>query len=51
MMLGMMFGMKGMHGSHHARDGGDAAVDILRERYARGELTQEEYDRMRRDLS
>jgi uncharacterized membrane protein len=50
MMLGMMVGMKGMHGGHQAHNGSDAALDVLRERYARGELTQDQYDRMRRDL-
>jgi putative membrane protein len=28
----------------------DDALDILKERYARGEITKEQYDRMRRDL-
>ncbi len=28
----------------------DRALDILRERYARGEITKEQYDEMRRDL-
>ncbi len=30
---------------------GDRPLDILRERYARGEITKEQYDQMRRDLS
>ena len=60
MMIAMMFGMHGMHGGHHGHGGGDhpasdaggdRALDILRERYARGELTEEQYDRMRRELS
>ena len=29
----------------------DSALDILRERYARGEITREEFDARRRDLS
>ena len=28
-----------------------SALDILQERYARGELTHDEYEQMRRDLS
>lgn len=30
---------------------GDRALSILRERYARGELTREEFESMRRDLT
>jgi putative membrane protein len=32
------------------RGGGDKAIDIARARYARGEISQEEFDRLRRDL-
>ena len=32
------------------RPRGDRALDVLRERYARGELSDEQYDRMRREL-
>jgi len=30
---------------------GEAPLDILKRRYARGEIGKEEYDRMKRDLS
>jgi len=30
---------------------GDSALDILKKRYARGEISQEEYEAVRRDLT
>ena len=33
-----------------AAGGGDGALAILRERYARGDLTREQFEQMRRDL-
>jgi len=33
-------------GSKH----GDSAIDILDKRYAKGEITKEEYDEMKRDI-
>ncbi len=38
---------QGRHGSGAA---GDAPLEILKRRYARGEIPKEEYDRMRQDL-
>ncbi len=32
---------------HHS---GDDALEILKKRYARGEITKEQYDQMRKDL-
>jgi putative membrane protein len=29
----------------------EAPLDIIKKRYARGEITKDEYDRMKRDLS
>jgi putative membrane protein len=36
-------------GGHHP-DQGDAALDVLRRRYAGGEITQEQFQEMRRTL-
>jgi hypothetical protein len=56
-------GLSGMFGGGRGwgrRDYGDdpppprahsTALDILKERYARGEITKAEYDEMRRDLA
>ncbi len=37
-------------GSRRYGDSSDRAIDILRERYARGEISKEEFDARKRDL-
>lgn len=38
-------------GQHPPGSGGNRALDILNERYARGELDREQYEQMKRDIS
>jgi putative membrane protein len=48
-LLFMFFMMRGMMGGHRrSRDG--YALDLLKERFARGEITQSEYEERRRLL-
>ena len=35
---------------NNAKQGSDRSLEILRERYARGEISREEYEQMRKDL-
>lgn len=48
----MMWGMMSMHHGHasHPPHGGEDALALLDRRYAAGELSREEYLRMREDL-
>lgn len=41
-----VLGPRGRGGVPH----GESALDILKKRYARGELSREEYERMKREL-
>lgn len=48
-------GVKMMSGGHNHQccggSKGDDAEKLLRERYAKGEITKEQYDQMKKDLS
>ena len=46
----MFFMMRGMMGGHGGRSSDRFALDILKERFARGEITQTEYEERRRLL-
>lgn len=47
------FGGRGGWGEPPDRgaSGGESALDILKRRYARGEITREQFEQMRRDVS
>jgi putative membrane protein len=51
-IVGIVFAVKWYGGSSGVRISGRAEdpVDILKKRYARGEVTRDEFDRMKQDL-
>jgi len=52
-ILGIVVLIKWLFGGSSRRDSGtaDRALEILKERYARGEIGKDEFDQKRRDLS
>ncbi|MDA8091433.1 MAG: SHOCT domain-containing protein [Nitrospiraceae bacterium] len=41
--------IEGEHGGEISR--GETALDVLKKRYARGEISKEDFDRMKKDIS
>jgi len=49
-ILGIVVLAKWLFGGASRRPGGDRPLDILKERYARGEINKEEFEQKKRDL-
>lgn len=49
--LGMIFGMSAMSGNQKTGAANENALKTLADRYAKGEITQEEFESKKKDLS
>lgn len=49
-ILGIVYLIRTMGGSAKKVNQGETALDILKKRYAKGEITKEEFDRIKDDL-
>lgn len=49
--LGMIFGMSAMSGNHKTGTANESALKILADRYAKGEITKEEFESKKNNLS
>jgi len=52
LILAVVAGVKWTRGKKipFVRENGESALNILRKRYAKGEINQEEFDRVKRDI-
>jgi len=49
-IIGVFYLVKMLTGSEKTGDSGESAEEILRKRYASGEISAEEFERMKKDL-
>lgn len=49
-ILGVIYLVKVIAGSNRKREAEASALDILKKRYAKGELSKEEFEDMRKDI-
>ncbi len=50
LILGIVYLVKLIAGGSGKLHKGDAAIDILKQRYAKGEISKEEFDKIKNDL-
>ena len=50
-IVGVFYLIKALTKGTKKDDTGESALDILNKRYARGEITKEEYEKMKEDIS
>lgn len=51
LVVGVVAGIRWLSGQESRGRGGETALDILKKRYARGELTKEEFEVRKRDIA
>jgi putative membrane protein len=49
-LLGVVYGIRMLAGTTKRGEKQESAIDILKKRYAKGEITKEEFERLKNDL-